>query len=131
MVTRMMESFGICVTVSDERQLDAVTAISGSGPAYFFLLMEEIVRAGIRLGLSEQDAMKLTLQTARGAANMAAQGEASPSQLRARVTSPNGTTQCAINSMQENGLAMLIEHAVQAAHRRAVELGMSSDPARR
>lgn len=124
MATTIMESFGICLTLHDENQLDAVTAISGSGPAYFFLLMEEMIRAGCRVGLSEHDAMKLTLQTALGATHMALTGEESPSQLRMRVTSPNGTTQCAIDSMQQGGFGALIERAVQCAHRRAVDLGV-------
>lgn len=129
LATRIMESFGICLPVGEEDRLDAVTAISGSGPAYFFLLMEEMIRAGGRVGLTEQEAVRLTLQTALGAAAMAAQGDDMPSELRKRVTSPSGTTQCAIESMQRDGFGTLVERAVQGAHRRAVELGMSSESA--
>jgi pyrroline-5-carboxylate reductase len=120
----IIEAFGICVTVEREEVLDAVTAVSGSGPAYHFLMIEEMIRAGIALGLSEQDAKALTLQTALGAATMAAQGDA-PEDLRARVTSPNGTTHAAIVSMQESGFGDVIAKAMTACHNRAVELGQS------
>ncbi|OUD10299.1 pyrroline-5-carboxylate reductase [Marivivens niveibacter] len=120
----IIEAFGICVTVDREELLDAVTAVSGSGPAYYFLMIEEMIRAGTALGLSEQDAKALTLQTALGAATMAMQGDA-PEDLRARVTSPNGTTHAAIVSMQENGFGNVIAKAMTACKNRAVELGQS------
>ena len=120
----IIEAFGICVTVDREELLDAVTAVSGSGPAYYFLMIEEMIRAGTALGLSEQDAKALTLQTALGAATMAMQGDA-PEDLRARVTSPNGTTHAAIVSMQENGFGNVIAKAMTACQIRAVELGQS------
>ena len=120
--TEIIESFGICVTVEREDLLDAVTAVSGSGPAYFFLMSEEMVRAGTALGLCPEDAKALTVQTALGAATMAAQGDA-PGDLRARVTSPNGTTHAAIVSMQDNGFGELMAMAMTACRGRAQELG--------
>lgn len=118
----IIKAFGICVTVEREDLLDAVTAVSGSGPAYYFLMIEEMIRAGTVLGLRPEDAKALTLQTALGAATMAAQGD-EPEDLRARVTSPNGTTNAAIVSMQENGFGDVIAKAMTACRDRAVELG--------
>ena len=118
----IIEAFGICVTVEREDLLDAVTAVSGSGPAYYFLMIEEMIRAGTALGLSPEDAKALTLQTALGAVTMATKGEA-PEVLRARVTSPNGTTHAAIVAMQENGFGEVIAKAMTACRDRAVELG--------
>ncbi len=118
----IIEAFGICVSVEREDLLDAVTAVSGSGPAYYFLMIEEMIRAGTALGLRPEDARALTLQTALGAATMVTQGDA-PEGLRARVTSPNGTTHAAIVSMQENGFGDVIAKAMTACRDRAVELG--------
>ncbi|WP_424926744.1 pyrroline-5-carboxylate reductase [Amaricoccus tamworthensis] len=118
----IIEAFGICVIVEREHLLDAVTAVSGSGPAYYFLMIEEMIRAGIILGLPPEDARALTLQTALGAAAMAAQGD-SPEDLRARVTSPNGTTHAAIVSLQKNGFGEVIAKAMTVCRDRAMELG--------
>lgn len=121
--TRITEAFGICVPVAREDLLDAVTAVSGSGPAYFFLMIEEMIRAGVALGLAEDDARALTLQTALGATTMAAKGDFAPDELRRRVTSPNGTTHAAITSLQDIGYGALIERAMTACRDRAIELG--------
>lgn len=118
----IIEAFGICVTLEREDLLDAVTAVSGSGPAYYFLMIEEMIRAGTALGLAPKDAKALTLQTALGAATMAAQGDA-PENLRAHVTSPNGTTHAAIVSMQDNGFGEVVAKAMTTCRDRAVELG--------
>lgn len=118
----IIEAFGICVTVESEDLMEAVTAVSGSGPAYYFLMIEEMIRAGTALGLPPEDAKALTLQTALGAATMATQGDA-PEILRARVTSPSGTTYAAIVSMQENGFGEVIAKAMTACRDRAVVLG--------
>jgi len=118
----IIEAFGICVTVEREDLLDAVTAVSGSGPAYYFLMIEEMIRAGTALGLTPKDAKALTLQTALGAATMATKGD-EPQDFRARVTSPNGTTHAAIVAMQENGFGDVIAKAMIACRDRAVELG--------
>ena len=119
----IMGAIGICVPVEREELLDAVTAVSGSGPAYFFLLIEEMIRVGVTLGLSHDDASKLTLQTALGAASMAATRNVTPEELRRRVTSPNGTTHAAITTLQEGGFGALIDAALTACLDRAVELG--------
>lgn len=120
---KIIEALGICVTVDREDLLDAVTAVSGSGPAYYFLMIEEMIKAGTALGLSPDDAKALTLQTALGAATMAAKGDVRPEELRVRVTSPNGTTHAAIVSMQKNGFGEAISKAMAACHDRAIELG--------
>lgn len=119
----VVEAFGICVNVEREDLLDAVTAVSGSGPAYYFLMFEEMIKTGVALGLSKTDATKLTLQTAFGAASMAATGQVAPEELRRHVTSPNGTTHAAISAMQAAGFSALIEGAMTACRERAIELG--------
>jgi len=106
-----------------EDKLDAVTAVSGSGPAYFFLLVEQMIRAGEALGLTPAEARTLSVQTAVGAAKMLAESSDSPQELRRKVTSPNGTTHAAVTLMQERGADVAMADAVQAAARRSRELG--------
>lgn len=106
----------------NEEDIDRVTALSGSGPAYFFLVMEAMENAGVKLGLERDTARQLTIQTALGAAAMAAQEEAEPAELRARVTSPGGTTEAAIKSFINNDLPGLFEQAMEAAFERSVEM---------
>jgi len=117
-----LNAVGISVWVNEESQLDAVTAVSGSGPAYFFLFMEAMVKAGTKLGLSEETAKELTLKTALGAATMASNSSDSPSELRKKVTSPNGTTEKAINSFIDQNLTEIVDTALKAASDRSVEL---------
>lgn len=119
----LLRAVGVTVWVKDESLLDAVTALSGSGPAYFFLLMEALEQVGIRLGLNEDTARLLTLQTAFGAAKMALESVESPAILRTRVTSPGGTTERALAVLQEGGLEPLVAQALEAACQRAGELG--------
>ncbi|PLV17829.1 pyrroline-5-carboxylate reductase [Pseudomonas guariconensis] len=119
----IVESFGICVLVDDEAEIDAVTAVSGSGPAYFFLLMEEMINSGVAMGLHETVARRLTLQTALGAAKMASELDIHPATLRANVTSPNGTTDRAVKSFQEDGLQQIVRKATGLAQQRSRELG--------
>ncbi len=119
----VMNACGMSLWVDKELQLDAVTALSGSGPAYYFLLMEHMIRSGIVLGLEADTARQLTLQTALGAARMALESELSPDVLRQRVTSPGGTTERAVNSFNENGLDALVLKAMTAACERAEQLG--------
>ena len=119
---QILNAVGMSVWVDKETQLDAVTAVSGSGPAYFFLFMEAMIEAGMKLGLSEETAKELTLKTALGAATMASASEDSPAQLRKKVTSPNGTTEKAINSFIDQDLAGMVETALKAANDRSVEL---------
>lgn len=119
---QLLSAVGIALWLDDEAQIDAVTAVSGSGPAYFFLLMQAMTDAGEKLGLSRETASRLTLQTAFGAAQMALSSEVEPAELRRRVTSPNGTTEAAIKSFQANGFEALVEQALNAASQRSAEL---------
>lgn len=114
----ILRAVGIVQWVEDEAQMDAVTALSGSGPAYFFLLMEVLEAAGKSLGLPAETAHLLTLQTAYGAAKMALESADPPAALRKRVTSPGGTTEAALEILQEADIHALFRHAVQAARDR-------------
>lgn len=118
----ILNAVGISVWVNSEDEIDSVIAVSGSGPAYFFLFMEAMIAAGQKLGLSEQTAKQLTLKTALGAATMASSSEHSPAQLRKNVTSPNGTTEQAILSFQRQNLEGIVETAMQAAYDRSGEM---------
>ena len=118
----LLNAAGETLWVDKEHLLDAVTAVSGSGPAYYFLLMEAMVLAGVKLGLSEEIATKLTLQTAYGSAQMGLAGEDTPTVLREKVTSPGGTTAAALKVMQDNNLSEIIDQALAAANSRAAEL---------
>ncbi|KAI8969181.1 pyrroline-5-carboxylate reductase [Mycotypha africana] len=108
--------------VEDESLIDTVTGISGSGPAYFFLIMEAMQNAGIEAGLTPEDAKALTIQTCIGAARMAQTSEDDLVTLRRKVTSPKGTTEAAINSMEANGIRKAMADAVFAAQNRGREL---------
>lgn len=119
----LLRAVGVTVWVHDESLLDAVTALSGSGPAYFFLLMEVLEQVGVELGLDADVARLLTLQTAFGAAKMALESVEGPAALRARVTSPGGTTEQALAVLGEGGLQTLIARALEAARHRSSELG--------
>jgi pyrroline-5-carboxylate reductase len=118
----ILSAVGIVVWVAEEAELDAVTAVSGSGPAYFFLLMEAMQAAGRQLGLSAEASAQLTQQTALGAARMALESDVDVAELRKRVTSPNGTTQAAIESFQANDLSSIVDQALQAASDRSQAL---------
>ncbi len=119
---RILEAVGIVEWVPAEADLDAVIAVSGSGPAYFFLFMEAMIDEGTRMGLDRETATRLAQQTALGAARMALEDEADLVELRRRVTSPGGTTQAAIASFEAAGLRQTVENAMQAAVDRAVEM---------
>ena len=118
----ILSAVGLALWVDSEDQIDAVTAVSGSGPAYYFLVMEAMVEAGKSLGLSEQVAKQLTLQTALGSAQMAITSEDNPAELRRKVTSPGGTTEKAINIMEEKGLRDTFLEALKGAYDRSKEL---------
>lgn len=118
----ILSAVGLALWVEEEPLLDAVTALSGSGPAYFFLVMEAIQAAGEELGLSQEVAEKLTLQTALGAAKMAINSDVDAAELRRRVTSPGGTTEQAIHTLEEGGLRALFNRALNAAKIRSEEL---------
>jgi pyrroline-5-carboxylate reductase len=118
----ILRAVGMTLWVDDEALMDAVTALSGSGPAYFFLIMEALEEAGHRLGLPRDTARLLTLQTAFGAAKMALESSEELSTLRQRVTSPGGTTERAVTVLQEHHLAEVFDEALRTAHQRSVEL---------
>ena len=118
----IMNAVGISLWLEQEAQIDAVTAVSGSGPAYFFYLMEAMTEAGEKLGLPREVAERLTLFTALGAADMAVHSDVDPAELRRRVTSPNGTTEQAINSFTRDDLPGMVARAMQAAAERSAEL---------
>ena len=103
--------------------IDAVTAVSGSGPAYVFYLVERMIQAGVELGLAADDARQLAVQTTAGAAAMLASSSDSAAELRRKVTSPGGTTQEAIAHLDAKGVGDSIVEAVKAAARRSKELG--------
>jgi pyrroline-5-carboxylate reductase len=119
----LLRAAGITQWLQDEQLMDAVTAVSGSGPAYFFLLMELMQEAGVKLGLPAETARMLTLQTALGAAKMALESREDAAVLRQRVTSPGGTTERALTVFAEGGIHDLVEKALRAATERAGELG--------
>jgi pyrroline-5-carboxylate reductase len=118
----ILRAVGIALWVDIENELDAVTAVSGSGPAYYFLLMEAMEKAAIELGLNEAIARLLVQQTALGAAKIALESSESPGELRKRVTSPGGTTEKAIKTFQDGGFNQLVSNALHAAKDRSVEM---------
>jgi pyrroline-5-carboxylate reductase len=118
----ILRAVGIALWVADEAELDAVTAVSGSGPAYFFLLMEAMEKAALELGLGRETARLLVQQTALGAAKIALESAESPEQLRKRVTSPGGTTQQAIETFEQGGFTELVSKALHAARDRSIEM---------
>ncbi len=122
-VQALLAPTGESVWVSDEALLDAVTAVSGSGPAYVFLLMEAMAEAGVQQGLPPDVALQLARATVQGAAALAQQSGEPPHELRAKVTSKGGTTYAAITSMQTDGVPQAIVRALGAAGARARELG--------
>jgi pyrroline-5-carboxylate reductase len=122
-VDALLRPTGRTVWVRQESDLDTVTALSGSGPAYFFYLIEHMIAAGQALGLDEAQARELALATCAGAAALAQQSDESPAQLRAKVTSKGGTTHAAISRLDAEGVGEAVRHAVTAAHHRAQELG--------
>ena len=119
---RVMSAVGQCVWVSNESDLDVVTAISGSGPAYFFLFMESLADAAIELGMSPQTAHQLSVQTALGAAKLAQASDDGLAKLRENVTSPGGTTEQAIESFEASELRAIVMSATRAAKKRSIEL---------
>lgn len=118
----ILRAVGLTLWLDDEAQMDAVTALSGSGPAYFFLIMEAMQDAAQQLGLTAQTARLLTLQTAFGAAKMALESTDDPATLRQRVTSPGGTTERALEVLENGALRGLFLKALQAAAARSREL---------
>lgn len=118
----ILAAVGIARWVPNEEALDAITALSGSGPAYFFLFMEAMIDAGCELGLDRDTASIMAMQTGLGAARMALASDVDLVELRRRVTSPAGTTERAVQTFEDQGLRELVNNAMQAASDRAVEM---------
>ncbi len=126
-VHKLLGAVGTVLELDNESMIDMVTAVSGSGPAYFFHMVEALSGAGQALGLSEEQAGALAAQTMIGSGALLAQSGQSATELRRAVTSPNGTTQAALDVlMRENGLPKVLREAVTAAYRRSQELGKGS-----
>jgi pyrroline-5-carboxylate reductase len=123
----LLAATGATVWIGREDQIDAVTALSGSGPAYVFLLAEAMVAAGQAEGLPRDAATALALQTVLGAARMLVESGEAPAELRERVTSPNGTTQAALESFERDGLRAIVARAIHAARVRGSELSAMND----
>ena len=124
---RLLSAAGKTVWLEDEAQMDAVTAVSGSGPAYVFLLAEAMMGAGITEGLTPAAARTLALQTVLGAARMLTESDVDAAELRRRVTSPNGTTQAAIETFEDGGFRSLVDAAIHAACVRGAQLSAAND----
>lgn len=122
-VERVIQTTGEYLWLDDETQLDAVTALSGSGPAYVFYFLEVMIQAGTDMGLEPEQARKLAVGTFVGASALAHASDEPPEVLRARVTSKGGTTYAALTSMEQAGIKQQFMQAIQAARQRAVELG--------
>ncbi len=119
----VLRAAGETVWLRDEAELDAVTAVSGSGPAYFFLLVEAMREAGVALGLAPETAAKLAAHTCIGSARMIEEGTTDVAELRAQVTSKGGTTEAALKSLESAGMRPIVHEALAAAARRSRELG--------
>ena len=122
-VEQVIATTGTSLWVDDEAQLDAVTALSGSGPAYVFFFLEAMTQAGVEMGLSREQAYQLSVGTFAGASALAQASEDPPEVLRQRVTSKGGTTHAAITSMEQDQVQALFMKALHAARQRAAELG--------
>ena len=120
----ILRAVGLTIWVEEEKQMDAVTALSGSGPAYFFMVMEAMEKAGEELGLTAETARLLAIQTGFGAAKLALEIEGDPATLRQQVTSPGGTTEQAIKTFESLGLPEIFSKAMKAARDRAEQLAI-------
>ena len=124
LTTTILGAAGETIWIEDEALMDVVTAVSGSGPAYFFALAEHLAAAGEKAGLPAETAARLARQTAHGAGLMLARSELASGELRRRVTSPGGTTEAALNSLDKDEFAAVVLRAIKAAVRRGRELGV-------
>ena len=122
LATAVMEASGLVMWVEEEEHMHAVTAVSGSAPAYMFYIIESMVDGAVALGLDKEQASALAMQTMLGAAKMAMDSDDAPAELRRKVTSPNGTTQAAVESMQANEIGRQIGEAMQACYDRSQAL---------
>lgn len=119
LATRIFSAIGVSIWVPNEDDMHAVTAVSGSGPAYYFMFMEAMEQAAVSLGLNKEAAHLLVTQTALGAATMAQSSRWSPAELRKQVTSPKGTTEQAILSFEQDGLRTMVQQAMIACAKRS------------
>jgi pyrroline-5-carboxylate reductase len=124
LATTLLSAVGEVVWVDHDQAIDAVTALSGSGPAYVFLFLESLIAGGVALGLTAEQASKLALATFTGATTLAVQSEDSPAILRERVTSKGGTTAAALDAFNRNHFSEIVSAAMQAANQRAAELSL-------
>ncbi len=124
---QIMDAVGTSIWVDQEQQIDAVTALSGSGPAYFFMFMECLQEAAESIGLSSEQAALLTKKTAVGASLLAERSPESLMRLKDRVTSPNGTTYAALQTFEQNNMKEIVDRAVHAAFTRSIELSRVHD----
>jgi pyrroline-5-carboxylate reductase len=122
-VRRLLSVLGEETAVDDEKYIDMATAVSGSGPAYVFLVIEALVDAAVEIGLEREMATRLVLQTVKGSARYAEKSGAAPAALREQVTSRGGTTEAALGELEEAGVRAAFARAVRAAYERAKELG--------
>jgi pyrroline-5-carboxylate reductase len=122
----LMSSVGIVKWLNTENEIDNIIAVSGSGPAYFFLFMEAMEKQALALGFSVQESRELVQQTALGAAQMVANNDIPISELRAKVTSKGGTTNAAINSFIDDGLEQIVTNAMNSALHRAKEMAQNN-----
>lgn len=122
----LLNAVGTSIWVDSEALIDSVTAVSGSGPAYYFLLMEAMIDAAMKQGLSREQAQTLTLQTALGAATLAQQSDVDVAELRRRVTSPGGTTEQAILSFESANFRQIVDNAMQACADRSKAMASES-----
>lgn len=120
---QLFNQLGITTWIEKEEEIDAFTALSGSGPAYVFLFMEAMIKAAINLGIHQDLAKKFTIQTFHGALSLATQNNANLSSLRESITSPGGTTEAALKVLTEEGLDGLMKKAMNAAYQRAQQIG--------
>lgn len=123
LIESVVHSIGELVWVKNETLLDAVTALSGSGPAYVFYFIESMIRAGVNMGLHEAQAKQLAIGTFLGATELARTSQDAPAELREKVTSKGGTTYAALTMLENNQVGFLFEQAMEAARSRAIELG--------
>lgn len=119
----IFDSVGRCVFIDENILMDAITGLSGSGPAYIFLIVDALADAGVKMGLSRQDALFLSSQTVLGAAKLLIETKEHPAQLKDRVTSPGGTAIAGIHTLEKGGLRTTLINAVEAATNRSRELG--------
>jgi len=127
LATQLMQAVGITAWMVQEQDIDIITALSGSGPAYIFLMMEAMTEAATGMGLDVDTARRFSIQTALGAGRLAASSEVPPEELRRRVTSPGGTTEQALRSLTDDRFVNVVQRAMQAAQQRSTELASQAD----